>query len=155
MSRRPSEEDLRSFLAGDLPEDQAVAIAELLDAQPLLATRLRQLDPLDAVLCSLDEPELPPELIGSILAQADATGPTVPLGAWIAGLSLIVLAAALAAIGSDPLGLVFDVADAAASAPSLLSALSPTLLSAAALLLATMLFVGASGVALSLSQREP
>jgi len=155
MNRRPTDDDLRRFLHGELPEDEALKLAQVIDAQPLLARRLRQLDPLDHALELLPAPPLPADLIDAILHADAGRPPSVPRGAWVAGLSLLGLASALALIGSDPLGLIFDLADAAATTPALLGAISPTLISSLSLLLAAMLFVAASGVALSLSRRGP
>ena len=152
--KRPTDDDLRAFLDGALPDERAEEIARLLDAQPLLATRARQLDPLHALLTSVPEPASDPALIDAVLeAVGEAPAPR-GLHPITVGVCLLAAGILLAVAGTDPLGALFDVLAALAAATRLTASVPPLLVTALGLPLALLVLVAGSGIALTVSRRS-
>lgn len=91
---------LTAFVQGDLGEHLAVHVAEHLDACAQCAARADRLDPLTELFATAIEPELPEDLVTSILA-ADASRATPALSEVGLGLGMIALSAAIALAPGD------------------------------------------------------
>ncbi len=71
MSQHPTDALLERFIAGDLDDDVAVAVAEHIDACPHCAARAVHGDPLAAAFASVQDPPMPEGLVEDILRAAD------------------------------------------------------------------------------------
>ena len=69
MIDHPSEALLRRFATGELDEALAVELALHLDDCPRCSTQAHALDELGAAFASVDDPELPPDLLATILDE--------------------------------------------------------------------------------------
>ena len=106
----PSPEILAAFVAGELDDVRAVAVAEHLDS----CTPCRQLclagDPLHALLQASEHGmETPPDLAAAILENAGSTTSSpVPQQAPVIAMALLAAAALLFMMLGDPVGLMVD-----------------------------------------------
>jgi anti-sigma factor RsiW len=119
MSQHPPTPLLRRFVSGDLPDSIGVELALHLDDCPACSAQVTTLEPLSHAFASVDDPELPPGLLESVLeaVEADAVQPLDAPARWVfpraevltAGVLMALAAVVLLALG-DPAGLAMDVA---------------------------------------------
>lgn len=126
---------LERFVAGELPESLAVELALHLDDCPACSAECAVMEPLAAAFAQSPDPEVPPELVSSLLEQLDspqmqpelppALPAPLPLQAraeLLAGGTLLSVAATLFFVFGEPTQLAADLAvgaHAAATAASI------------------------------------
>ena len=139
---------LSDFVAGELADDVAVAVAEHLDRCAHCATRAAHLEPLAAAFASVDDPVVPAELAPAILRVVQAP-PSTPRREVAVGVVLLVAAAGLAATSMDPSTVAQDagglLSAAQVVARNLVAAFQPQVATLAATAVSTA--VAAAGAA--------
>ena len=104
---------LQSFVHGDLSTEQAVECAAHLDDCPDCATRWALAEPLSLAFAAVDDPVVPPDLEGVILARLKQP-PTLmdepPITELLLSAALLGLAVVVLVTLADPLGLLLDAA---------------------------------------------
>ena len=95
MSRQHVPDTLmQQFVAGEVDDNVAVAVALHLDACPACATRAAALEPLASVFAASEDPRVPVGLVESIavaVRTAERPGPEPALAAALMGLALCLL----------------------------------------------------------------
>lgn len=98
---------LAAFVDGDIGEHLAVHIAEHLDACPACLNRATGLEPLATAFAAALDPEVPPDLVAAVLAEAGRPErlPVTELGV---GAALLVGAGLVAAFAGNPVVLAVE-----------------------------------------------
>lgn len=149
MNAHPSEDMLAAFVEGDLGEHVAIQIAEHIDACPLCAARVVALEPLAGAFARMPDPEVPEDLVASILAAAEAPDELEAPSSTpeiAAGLGFLLAAAGLAATSGEVLSWLSRAAVLAEATHSAARALQVALPSSLA-----VLFVGMAVAAVAVA----
>ena len=111
-----SESTLRSFVAGDLDEAEAVQVALHIDECVSCANRAIAFEPLAPAFAAVEDPVVPDDFKTAVIAELDRRGP--PMLELSVGLGLLLAAASLIFFVDGPVHPVVDsftVAHAAGS----------------------------------------
>lgn len=101
MSAHVPDELLYDFVDGDVGEQLAIHIASHLDACASCAARAHNADPLAIAFASMDDPEVPDDLVAAVLAAAERPG-RAPWTEVAVGSSMLAAAAILTLWLEDP-----------------------------------------------------
>jgi len=152
MSKHVPDPLIRQFSRGDVNTDNAVLIAIHLDECHRCAAKAAAFEPLHLAFEALGDPAVPEDLVDDVLLAAKAARRRrLPALELAIGVSLLGVAGAMVALGSDPIGFAIR---GLRSLPQLSAFITHASLSLPALFLALSLFIVGSSVALRATRRR-
>jgi anti-sigma factor RsiW len=107
MSEHLPNDVLHAFVQGELGDDDAVICASHIDRCAHCATRAAALEPLAAAFASIHDPEVPADLVPSVLRALES--PQVGTREVVLGAAMLIGALGLAVSGRDPLSLITEL----------------------------------------------